>query len=189
MPQPHSTRGVVLAPLPFDKEQTTEMTFRAGAVFIGKRSVAAVLAAVLICTAAAVAMARSTGARVGTAQEATYGAILVGGNGHTLYMRTRDQWNKSTCYGACAKTWSPDYTHGHPTVVSGSGLNPQRLGTTRRRNGSLQVTFRGHPLYFYSGDPSSGDMFGEGNYGFGAYWYVLGPLGKAKKPGFSPGSY
>lgn len=163
------------------------MTFRASAGF--RRSIAAVFAAALVCTAAAVAVASTSRAKVGTAQEQTFGTILVGGNGRTLYMLTRDSWNKSTCYGACAQAWHPDYTSGRPVVVQGSGLVSHRLGTARRRNGSLQATFHGHPLYFYSGDTAPGNMYGEGLYQFGGYWYVLGPLGNPKKPGFNPGSY
>lgn len=165
------------------------MTLRAGAVFRSKGTVAAGLAAALLLIAAAVAMASSTPAKVGSTQEQTYGTIVVGGNGQTLYMLTRDGWNKSHCYGACAKTWRPDYTHARPVLVPGSGLQAHRLGTARRKNGSLQVTYHGHPLYFYSGDVKPGDMNGEGAYQFNGYWYVLGPLGKPKEPGFNPGSY
>lgn len=163
------------------------MTVRRVAALRGMR-VAGVLAALLLL-AATVAMASSTRAKVGT-QQGKLGAMLAGGNGRTLYMFMADKNDKSSCYGACAQSWPPDYTHQSPVAVQGSGVYSKSLGTTKRRSGALQVTYNGHPLYFFSGDSTAGDMHGENLDAFGGHWYVVGPGGRAKKPVvFNPGNY
>ena len=164
------------------------MKARQVAGFKGMRGIAAALVAALVCAAAAVA-ASATNARVGT-QQGKRGTMLAGGNGHTLYLFTSDQGGKSSCYGSCAKAWPPDYTHGKPTAIQGTAVNPKLLGTTRRRSGALQVTYNGHPLYFFPADSNAGDMHGENQTAFGGHWYVVGPGGRAKKPVvFNPGAY
>lgn len=150
----------------------------------GSRRVAA-LTAVFVFAAASVALA-SSGA-VLTSTDGQLGPMLTARDGHTLYLFSQD-WRKSYCYGTCATTWKPDITYGHPTTPSGSGLNSTLLGSIRRRNGSLQATYNGHPLYLYVGDKSAGAMHGEGRSQFGGHWYVVSTKGKALKP-FNPGSY
>jgi predicted lipoprotein with Yx(FWY)xxD motif len=108
------------------------------------------------------------------------GTMLAGGNGHTLYLFTHDSHAKSSCYKSCAATWRPDLTHARP--VARSGVNAKLLGTTRRTNGTLQVTYNGHPLYFYAGDKQAGSMHGEGINAFGGHWYVVSTKGTALKP-------
>ena len=164
------------------------MTVRRVAAFRGIR-VAGVLAAAVLLIAAAVAMASANRAKVQT-EQGKLGAMLAGGNGRTLYLFMVDKNDKSSCYGTCAKTWSPDYTSEKPTMVQGSGVYSNLLGTTRRRSGALQATYNGHPLYFFSGDSATGDMHGENVNQFGGHWYVVGPGGRAKKPVvFNPGAY
>jgi predicted lipoprotein with Yx(FWY)xxD motif len=162
--------------------------FEAG--FRGSTRIAILLTAVFVC-AAAVAVARSTAAKV-TTHKGKLGAMLAGGNGHTLYLFTHDSGAKSSCYRTCAATWLPDLTHARPVAASGSGVNAKLLGTTRRTNGSLQVTYNGHPLYFYAGDKQAGNMHGEAINAFGGHWYVVSTKGAAMKPrkstGWSPGN-
>ena len=67
-----------------------------------------------------------------------------------LYLFDADKGKSSTCYGGCAKAWPPFLTKGKPSA--GPGVNARLLGTTKRRDGSLQVTYAGHPLYYYEGD-------------------------------------
>ena len=102
------------------------------------------------------------------------GQILVARNGMTLYMFASDRNGKSTCAGPCARFWPP-YT-GAPKA--GSGLRASLLGTTTRGDGSTQVTYDGHPLYTYSGDPAPGDTNGQGVNTFGALWWVVAPDGR-----------
>jgi predicted lipoprotein with Yx(FWY)xxD motif len=61
--------------------------------------------------------------------------------------------------------------------VAGKGIIKSKLGTTKRKNGKKQVTYNGHPLYYYSGDNKAGQANGEGLDAFGAEWYVLSKSG------------
>ena len=122
------------------------------------------------------AAAAANGGTVDTASS-SLGPILVAQNGMTLYMFARDHGGKSACSGGCAKFWPP-YT-GTPKV--GSGLTASLLGSTMRADGSSQVTYDGHPLYTYSGDPAPGDTNGQGVNTFGALWWVVAPDGKVVK--------
>ena len=163
------------------------MTPRERVVSRASRWVALALAAAVVCSAAGVALAQSTAAVV-TSRDGQLGPMLTGRNGHTLYLFHQDWAGKSYCYGSCTATWAPDITNGRPTIPAGSTLNSKLLGTIRRKNGSLQVTFNGHPLYFYSGDTKVGTTAGEGRFQFSGYWYAVGTNGKALKP-FNPGQY
>lgn len=157
--------------------------------FRNSRLTTALLAAVLVFAAASVALARASAATV-TTHHGKLGSMLAGGNGHTLYLFTHDSRSKSSCYKTCAATWKPDLTHAKPVAAAGSGVNSKLLGTTRRSNGSLQVTYNGHPLYFYVGDKQAGNMHGENVNAFGGHWYVVSTKGAAMKPkvAWSPGN-
>lgn len=102
------------------------------------------------------------------------GQTLVDGQGRTLYLFEADRAGKSECAGGCASAWPP-YLAGTPQA--GTGVAGARLGTTRRDDGGTQVTYGGHPLYYYVGDNQPGDATGQGLDQFGAKWYVLGANG------------
>jgi predicted lipoprotein with Yx(FWY)xxD motif len=104
------------------------------------------------------------------------GKVLVNGHGQTLYLFEKDKGKKSKCYSACATNWPPTFTSGKPSA--GSGVSSSKLGTTRRKDGKLQVTYNGHPLYAYAGDSRPGQANGEGSNNFGAKWYVVNAKGK-----------
>lgn len=103
------------------------------------------------------------------------GDILVDGDGRTLYLFEADKGTTSTCDGECAVAWPPLTTTGKPTA--GDGVAASKLGTTKRSDGTTEVTYNGHPLYFYAGDSAPGDTNGQGIDGFGAEWYVLSAAG------------
>jgi predicted lipoprotein with Yx(FWY)xxD motif len=103
------------------------------------------------------------------------GRILVDGRGHTLYLFGRDTRGKSACAGACAGFWPPLIAHGKP--LAGPGVRSKLLGTTRRADGSLQVTYNHHPLYTFAKDVRKGDTNGEGVDAYGAEWYALSTAG------------
>jgi len=107
------------------------------------------------------------------------GKILVDSKGRTLYLFVADTGSSSTCNGACAGAWPPLTTTKKP--VAGSGVTASLLGTTKRSDGSLEVTYAGHPLYYYAGDTASGQTTGQALSQFGAPWYVLAPTGSAIK--------
>jgi len=100
-----------------------------------------------------------------------YGNVLVDGNGRALYLFTRDRTPTSQCYGACAGRWPPFLTTGKP--VAGADAQPKLLGTTVRRGGHTQVTYRGHPLYYYIDDRHRGEVLCQDVEEFGGHWYVL----------------
>ncbi len=105
------------------------------------------------------------------------GSILVNSSGHTLYLFAKDRSGKSSCTGSCAGFWPPLLRHGKPTV--GPGVKASLLGTTRRSNGSVQVTYNKHPLYGFSLDKRAGQTNGEGQFAFGARWYAVSARGTA----------
>ena len=107
-----------------------------------------------------------------------YGNVLYAQDHFVLYMFSADRGSTSTCYGACSSPhggWPPLLTKGSPRVA---GLNQSMLGTTRRRNGSLQVTYAGHPLYYWSGDTAHTIMCQHVRL-HGGFWYVVDPRGTA----------
>lgn len=104
------------------------------------------------------------------------GRILVNGQGRSVYLFEKDARKASTCYGACASAWPPVTTSRAP--IAGKGVAAIMLGTRKRRNGMLQVTYNGHPLYTYGGDAKAGQANGQGSNAFGGAWYVLSPAGK-----------
>jgi predicted lipoprotein with Yx(FWY)xxD motif len=126
------------------------------------------------------ASAGSKAAKLGTASS-SLGRIVANGKGHTLYLFEKDKGRRSTCYGACAAYWPPALTHGKPQARA--GLKQSLIGTTRRRNGTTQVTYAGHPLYRYSGDTGPGQTTGAGLQDFGGGWDPVSPAGKKVESG------
>jgi predicted lipoprotein with Yx(FWY)xxD motif len=112
---------------------------------------------------------------VAVADNPEHGAILVDAEGFTLYDFHKDKGGKSACYGACAGTWPPLTTAGKPQAIKGA--MPAKLGTTKRTDGTVQVTYAGHPLYTYAADTKPGDARGQDIDSFGAEWYALQPSG------------
>jgi predicted lipoprotein with Yx(FWY)xxD motif len=107
------------------------------------------------------------------------GTVLVAGNGFTLYLFVPDkQSGVSTCYGGCAAAWPPLLLTGTDTPIYGSGVKPGLLGSAKRTDGTLQVTYNGWPLYLWQGDSVPGQATGQGINSTGGLWYVLNPAGK-----------
>ena len=108
---------------------------------------------------------------VSAAKNPKLGMIIVNSKGLTLYDYHNDKGTKSACYGGCAKVWPPLTTSGAPTAKGGAKAS--KLGTTKRSDGTLQVTYAGHPLYTYVADKKPGDASGNDFSSFGAQWYAL----------------
>jgi predicted lipoprotein with Yx(FWY)xxD motif len=119
----------------------------------------------------------ATGEKVAVATDAKLGQILVDDKGLTLYLFVADTGTASTCYTSCATIWPPVLTTGAPQA--GTGVNASLLGTTTRTDGKVEVTYAGHPLYYFLQDKAPGDTKGQGINGFGGLWWVLGPSGAA----------
>ena len=103
------------------------------------------------------------------------GQALVDEDGKTLYLWEADKSGTSTCTGPCAAAWPPVTTSGAPQA--GSGVDKSLLGTVKRDDGTEQVTYNGHPLYYFVGDTAAGMAKGQGSKAFGADWYVLNAKG------------
>ena len=143
----------------------------------------AILAAILTVslvvglTVGLVSDSQSNG-RTGTVATANsaLGTILVDRGGRTLYLFEKDRRSTSACSGACARYWPPLIARGKPTAAG--SVRASLLGTTRRSDGSRQVTYRGYPLYRFAGDTEPGQTTGQGSRAFGAGWFVLSPAGE-----------
>jgi predicted lipoprotein with Yx(FWY)xxD motif len=142
----------------------------------------AVLAIAVTGTSAA--MSRGTAVHVGSSK---LGRILVNSQGKTLYIWAHDKGSRSTCNGMCATYWPPVTTSGKPRAIGGARAS--LLGTSRRRDGRMQVTYKGHPLYLFAGDKKPGDTKGEGLTGFGGRWDPVSPAGRAVVAGAQPQAY
>jgi predicted lipoprotein with Yx(FWY)xxD motif len=104
------------------------------------------------------------------------GTFLVDSSGRAPYLFEADKSSTSTCNGACAAAWPPLTTTGAPTA--GTGVKASLLGTSKRDDGKMEVTYDGHPLYYFANDTAPGDIKGQGVDAFGAEWYVVGTNGK-----------
>jgi predicted lipoprotein with Yx(FWY)xxD motif len=98
------------------------------------------------------------------------GAYLTDASGNTLYLYAPDTSPTSTCYGKCVANWPALLTNGAPQA--GTGATATFLGTSPRTDGSSQVTYKGHPLYYFKGDKAAGDTSGQGKAGT---WFLVTP--------------
>lgn len=115
--------------------------------------------------------------RVTTKQHSKLGPILAAGSKKlTVYVFAADKTSMSTCTGACAAAWPPVIEKGTPVALAGAMSS--ELGTTTRPGGVKQLTYAGHPLYYFVKDKDNGDAYGQGVHAFGAGWYAIAPSGK-----------
>jgi predicted lipoprotein with Yx(FWY)xxD motif len=119
----------------------------------------------------------TTGGSQGTIRthHTSFGTIISDASGRSLYLFASDTGTTSTCYTACAGLWPPLTATGTPTASAPA--QSSLLGTTPRRDGGTQVTYAGHPLYYYAGDQGPGDTNGQGLNSFGGVWDLLMPSG------------
>jgi predicted lipoprotein with Yx(FWY)xxD motif len=128
---------------------------------------------------AVTASAATGGATQLSLRDSAYGKVLFGPGGQAVYMFAPDSPSKSTCYATCARAWHPLLTKGKP--VAGPGVKANLLGTTTRKDGSVQVTYNGHPLYF---DNETGESHKAGEIGCqhlnvnGGIWLIMKPNGQ-----------
>jgi predicted lipoprotein with Yx(FWY)xxD motif len=111
-----------------------------------------------------------------SADSGSLGAILVNDTGRTVYTFSNDTPTTSACFGPCADTWLPVLTLGDPT--GGIGIDDSMVETVDRGSRSLQVSYFGHPLYYYAGDTASGQVNGQNLGAFGGRWAVVDPNGR-----------
>jgi predicted lipoprotein with Yx(FWY)xxD motif len=144
-----------------------------------KRLMAVAIVLVLGAASAVAAVAATAPTKPASVKtrSVSLGKILVNGSSQTLYLFEKDKKGKSACSGACATNWPPLLTKGTPK--GSGGVKSSLLGTTKRSDGTTQVTYNKHPLYRFKGDANKvGATKGEGLDAFGAEWYVVGTNGK-----------
>jgi predicted lipoprotein with Yx(FWY)xxD motif len=154
--------------------------------FVAAAALAGTLAAIFLLQPADTHAARAAGATVSTAKTGL-GRILVNSSGRTLYLFGKDRKGMSACTGQCVSFWPPLITKGKPRATGGA--KAALLGTTKRADGRLQVTYNHHPLYTFAEDTTKGQTKGEGMDAFGAKWYAISTAGaKVVKASPSPPS-
>jgi predicted lipoprotein with Yx(FWY)xxD motif len=117
----------------------------------------------------------ATGTRI-TLADSDYGKILFDGGGQAIYLFAKEKTSRPECYGDCAAAWPPVYTRGTPRA--GAGIRADLLGTTKRRDGRVQVTYGGHPLYFYAHEGRR-EVRCHNVFLNGGLWLVVGSNGRA----------
>jgi predicted lipoprotein with Yx(FWY)xxD motif len=105
-------------------------------------------------------------------EDSALGTILTDSKGNTLYVFMNDTGDTSTCTGDCAASWPALIANGE--VKGGGAVDASLLSTSARDDGTMQVTYNGHPLYHFSGDQAPGDTNGQG---IGGIWFVVSPAG------------
>jgi predicted lipoprotein with Yx(FWY)xxD motif len=154
-------------------------------MIVAAAAVAALAAATFALHPPTTHAAQAKGAIVSTGKT-SLGRIIVKSNGRTLYLFGKDRNGKSACSGQCATFWPPLITSGKPRVTSGA--RAALVGTTKRADGRLQVTYNHHPLYTFAKDTKTGQTNGEGVNAFGGVWNAVSPAGtKIVKPSASQG--
>jgi predicted lipoprotein with Yx(FWY)xxD motif len=138
------------------------------------------LATVVVAVAALALLAPPTAMAAGTTitvRSSEYGRILFGPNRQAVYVFQRDRRNRSRCYGECAREWPPVYTQDKPHARRGA--RSSLLGTIKRRDGRLQVTYAGRPLYYYAHE-GPGEVLCHNVNLNGGLWWVIGANGKRR---------
>jgi predicted lipoprotein with Yx(FWY)xxD motif len=126
---------------------------------------------------AAGATGASSTALVITTKSSSAGSFLTNGSGQAIYLWMKDGKNSSVCSGACVGAWPPVTTTGGLTAAGGASMAD--LSTFTRSDGTKQVAYDGHPLYYFVGDSAPGEVKGQGSDGFGAKWWLVDPAGTA----------
>jgi predicted lipoprotein with Yx(FWY)xxD motif len=142
----------------------------------------ALVALAALAAAATPADGSQAGSFTLTVRDSRYGRVLFDGRGQALYAFTRDRrGGPSTCYDACARAWPVLAAKGRPN--GGPGVRRSLLGTTRRRDGTRQVTYNGWPLYYYVGERGRpGVILCQNVREFGGLWLVVKPTGRPVRP-------
>jgi predicted lipoprotein with Yx(FWY)xxD motif len=146
----------------------------AAACSSGSSSSAAAPASSAASGAAAGSSSSSGGTVIKTAT-ASWDTFLTDGSGRAVYLWVADTGDKSTCSGACAGAWPPVTASG--AVTASGSAKASDLGSITRSDGTKQVTYDGHPLYYFSGDSGAGTATGQGSDSFGAKWWLVTPSG------------
>jgi predicted lipoprotein with Yx(FWY)xxD motif len=109
-----------------------------------------------------------------TSGESEFGPILFDDRGQAIYIWELEDSTKAECYGDCAEAWPPVLTNGSP--IASASVKSELLGTTERTDGTTQVTYNGHPLYYYAHE-KAGEVKCHNVSTHGGLWWVIQPSG------------
>lgn len=123
------------------------------------------------------AMKKASSPKLSIGDVSPYGGILQNSKGLTIYLFTKEKSSKSECYDECAEAWPPVTTKSEASA--GTGVSESKLGTTKRRDGTIQVTYNDHPLYYYRGETQRDQVLCQAVDEFGGIWYVVDKNGDA----------
>ncbi len=140
-------------------------------------STIALMCASFLLAFALVDVAEAGGGKRVKTGKTRFGTILQDSRGRSLYLFTKERSKYSNCYGECAKEWPPLLTTSDPVAIGGA--KQSELGTTRRRGGKTQVTYNGHPLYYFVAEDEANEVLCQNVYEFGGKWYVVNRNGDA----------
>jgi predicted lipoprotein with Yx(FWY)xxD motif len=122
------------------------------------------------------AMAKGKGTTV-TIGDSEFGKMIFNSKRQAIYIFEKDRKGNTVCYDECAEAWPPVFTEGDP--VAGRGVDASLLGTVKRRDGKLQVTYADQPLYYYAHEKPGEVRCHNVNLN-GGLWWVVGPDGKRR---------
>lgn len=111
------------------------------------------------------------------------GPYLTDGDGRAVYLFTADSAGTSACYDACAEAWPPLMARNGGATAEVPAIQQSLIGTTERRDGGRQVTYGGHPLYYFARDTGPGDTAGQDVHGQGGEWYLVALAGEPLEGG------
>jgi len=143
----------------------------------GVSALAAVLGISLAGSGGGGTLTASPKSTVVQTRNTSIGRVLVDVQGRTLYLFAKDSGSKSSCIGSCTVDWPPVPVTG--AVRAGSGASPAALGSIARSGGGRQLTYNGHPVYYFDDDEKAGQTKGQAIDEFGAKWYALAADGRA----------
>jgi predicted lipoprotein with Yx(FWY)xxD motif len=158
-----------------DRSNTTRAATTGPSLIATAAAFAALAALALLLLHPSAGQAAPANGPVVSTASTSLGRILVDSRGHTLYLFQKDTNGKSACAGQCASFWPPLIASGKP--LAGAGAKASLLGTTKRADGRMQVTYDHHPLYTFVKDTKKGQTNGEALSAFGAKWYAVSPGG------------
>ena len=119
-----------------------------------------------------------SGSDIGVANSADHGKYLVDATGKTLYALEKDDHGKSSCYDACSTRWPPLLSPQGTAKALDASVKGDAIVSIQRTDGTVQVTYQGHPLYHYSQDQAAGQINGQGIKDQFGEWYMLSPAGE-----------
>jgi predicted lipoprotein with Yx(FWY)xxD motif len=149
----------------------------AGVALLAACSSAASSSSTPAAAASGTAAGASTAGMVITTKTSSAGSFLANGSGRAIYLWMKDGKDSSACSGGCASAWPPVTAAG--ALTAAGSVNQADLSTFTRSDGTKQVAYDGHPLYYFEGDPAAGTVTGQGSDAFGAKWWLVDPAGTA----------